>query len=175
MMRRAWTALVMLAMLAMVTPLFAARADERPGAGAGTSMETGTDASRSDAWMAMRTLMPGDIVQSDCIEKRPLSHIVMDVMPTDRDPIGLEVKRHVSLGRPLTVHDVGPISLVHANAEVRVFYRVGTLSMEMQGRALEAGGQGEQIRVLNIGSSRTIRATVVAQDTVEVKGADDDQ
>ncbi len=125
--------------------------------------------------MALRTLMPGDVVQSDSVERRPLPHIVIDVMPSDRDPVGLEVKRHVSMGRPLTIHDVGPISLVHANAEVRVFYRAGTLSMQMNGRALEAGGEGEEIRVLNTTSSRTIRATVVAQDTVEVKGSSDDQ
>ncbi len=126
----------------------------------------------SDAWIALRTLMPGDVVQSDSIDRRRLPHVVMDLLPRDRDPIGLEVKRHVSMNRPLTVHDVGPISLVHANAEVRVFYRAGALSMQMQGRALEAGGQGEQIRVLNTASSRTIRATVVAQDTVEVKGGE---
>jgi flagella basal body P-ring formation protein FlgA len=52
---------------------------------------------------------------------------------------------------------------------VTVRWKSGDLSLEMQGRALDAGAVGDEIRIMNPASLRTIRGTVVGEGMVEVK------
>jgi flagella basal body P-ring formation protein FlgA len=41
--------------------------------------------------------------------------------------------------------------------------------MEMEGRAMESGALGDEIRVLNTASGRTIRAVVAGDGMVEIR------
>ncbi len=56
-----------------------------------------------------------------------------------------------------------------ANTPVTVMWRSGGLALDMEGRALETGAVGDEIRVLNPGTSRTIRGVVVGEGMIEVK------
>ena len=65
----------------------------------------------------------------------------------------------------------GPRSAVKASTPVDVIWKVGGLSLELDGRALEDGALGDEMRVLNPMSSRTIRGKVVGDGMVEIRSA----
>jgi len=122
-----------------------------------------------DVWHAARTLMPGDIVRQEDVVANPLLRPYPGALPTSTPIVGLEVKRYVSVKRPLVERDVGPRSAVKANTPVTVMWKMGELSLEMEGHSLESGALGDEIRVLNPGTSRTIRGTVVGDGMIEVQ------
>ena len=124
-----------------------------------------------EVWHATHELMPGDIVQQGDVAPGPLERIWPGALPSTTPIIGLEVKRYISPRRPLVDRDVGPRSLVKANTPVTVLWREGGLSLELNGRALEDGASGDEIRVLNPATSRTIRGYVVGEGMVEVRTA----
>ena len=129
----------------------------------------GAPAMAEDVWVAARALLPGDILGDDDVTARTLPRPRSDAVPATNNLVGMEVRRRVPAGAPLGNRDVGPRALVKANATVTVIWNVGTLSLSMQGRALQAGALGEEIRVLNTNSSRTVRGTVRARGQVEGK------
>lgn len=82
--------------------------------------------------------------------------------------VGMETRRAVYAGRPVTPEDVGPATLVRRNAVVTMAFRHGVLDIRTEGRALEDGGMGEPIRVLNIASRQAVLARVSGAGQVEV-------
>lgn len=126
-------------------------------------------AAAQDIWVATHMLMPGDLLRADDIAaqtpNRPMSYAI----PASRDITGQEVKRRIPSGQALSHRDVGPATLVKANTQVEVLWHTGPLSLVMQGRALEPGALGQDIRVLNTSTSRTIHATVTGDGKVEVR------
>ena len=122
-----------------------------------------------EVWHATHTLMPGDIVRQEDVMANPLLRPYPGALPSSAVIVGLEVKRYVSANRPLVERDVGPPSAVKANTPVTVMWRAGGLALDMEGRALETGALGDEIRVLNPGTSRTIRGIVVGEGMIEVK------
>lgn len=83
--------------------------------------------------------------------------------------VGLETRRAIYAGRPVRAGDLGPPTLVRRNAVVTVLYRDGALDIRADARALESGGVGEAIRVINLASRQMVRATVVGEGMVEVQ------
>jgi flagellar basal body P-ring formation protein FlgA len=132
-------------------------------------MSLATTALADDVWHATRTLLPGDVLRSDDIVAGPLARPVPQAVPASRAIIGLEVKRRLYDGRVLTDHDIGAPAVVKASAQVDVIWKEGGLSLTLAGRALEDGAMGDEIRVFNPMSSRTIRGTVVGDGVVEVR------
>jgi flagella basal body P-ring formation protein FlgA len=122
-----------------------------------------------EVWRATHTLAQGDIVRSDDVTPQAPSGRVIDPVPATSDIVGMEVKRRVYAGHDVAARDVGTRSAVKASTNVTVLWRSGDMSLELEGRALEAGAIGEEIRVLNPASLRTIRGTVVGDGMVEVK------
>jgi flagellar basal body P-ring formation protein FlgA len=126
-------------------------------------------ADAQEVWRATRTLAPGDVVRGDDVTQQLPSGRVIDAMPSTSDIVGMEVKRRVYAGHDVAVRDVGTRSAVKAGTNVTVLWRSGDMSLELEARAVEAGAIGEEIRVLNPASLRTIRGTVVGDGMVEVK------
>lgn len=126
-------------------------------------------AAADDAWRATHTLLPGDTIRGDDIIAQAQTGFGRDVVPATRDIVGLEIKRRVYQGREITLRDIGPRSAVKANTPVRVMWKSGGLTLELDARALEAGAVGDEIRVLNPTTSRTIRGIVVADGMVEIR------
>jgi len=80
--------------------------------------------------------------------------------------VGLEAKRTIWPGRPITRRDAGPPRLVQRNTVVEIFYRAGTLELRDEGRALEEGAEGDRIKVMNTDSRQVIRAVVTGPSQV---------
>lgn len=120
------------------------------------------------AWYVTRELLPGDIVNSDDVTTKPTPRPLPDLLPTDHNVVGLSAKRRLYPGRALTESDVGPPSAVKASTPVEVLWRMGSLTLELQGEALESGAIGDEVRVLNTATSRTLRGKVTGEGVVEV-------
>jgi flagella basal body P-ring formation protein FlgA len=82
--------------------------------------------------------------------------------------VGLETRRAIYAGRPVVAADLGPPTLVRRNAVVVMLYSDRGLGIRTEGRALESGGAGETVRVLNLTSRRSLLATVTGENQVEV-------
>jgi len=110
--------------------------------------------------MARRTLAPGTVIAAG------------DLDGGDADAraaiTGLEVRRAIYAGRPVTQAALGPPTVVERNAIVSMRYVSGGLSIRAEGRALDAGARGERVRVLNIDTRNTVVAVVTGPDRVSV-------
>ncbi|WP_159997304.1 flagellar basal body P-ring formation chaperone FlgA [Roseomonas sp. 18066] len=127
-------------------------------------------AAAAEVWHAARTLSPGDILTSQDIEAMAPRRPMPGLIEAARNLVGLEVKRRVRATAVLTERDVGEPSVVRSTQMIRVFWKRAGVTLEMEGRAMESGALGEEIRVHNPRSGRTIRAQVVALGTAEVRG-----
>jgi flagella basal body P-ring formation protein FlgA len=129
----------------------------------------GRAAIAQEVWHAIRTLLPGDLVRSDDVKSQTPSGRVPDALPSATEIVGLEVRRRIYAGHDVAARDVGTLTAVKAGAMITVLWKSGDLSLELGARALDAGSIGDEVRVLNPASLRTIRGTVVSQGTVEVR------
>jgi len=82
---------------------------------------------------------------------------------------GLEVRRAIYAGHPVSRDDLGPPTLVRRNEIVVMTFRAGALGLRTEGRALGAGGAGEIVEVMNLSSRQTVRAIVTNRRAVEVR------
>lgn len=134
-------------------------------------------AAAREVWQATRMLMPGDTLRAD--DARPVELPPVrerpGVIAADRPVVGLEVKQRIAAGAALTERDIGPRDLVRASQPVRVLWKTGGITLELQGRALESGPAGAEVRVSNPRSGRTIRAIVVAEGTAEIRADQDSE
>jgi len=84
------------------------------------------------------------------------------------DVIGLEARRTLYAGRPVSFDDLGPPAIVERNEIVPLAYSRGGLQILSEGRALSRGGVGEVIRVMNLASRTTIQGRITAEGLVIV-------
>lgn len=114
----------------------------------------------ADEVLAQRTLAPGTVIAAGDLDGgEPAARAAI---------VGLEVRRAIYAGRPVTQAALGPPTVVERNAIVSMSYVSGGLSIRAEGRALDAGARGERIRVLNTGTRNTVIAVVTGPDRVSV-------
>jgi flagella basal body P-ring formation protein FlgA len=123
-----------------------------------------------EVWHATRDLQPGDLLRPQDLDPAEPRRDSPTFIESSQDIVGQEVKRRIRAGAAIPLRFIGERALVHASEPVRVFWKNGGMSLEIQGKALEDGARGAEIRVHNAGSGRTIRAQVVAQGTAEIRG-----
>jgi flagella basal body P-ring formation protein FlgA len=83
--------------------------------------------------------------------------------------VGLETRRAIYAGRPVVEADLRPPTIVRRNAVVTMLYRDGALAISADGRALDSGGEGETVRVINLTSRQPVKGIVTGQGVVEVR------
>ncbi len=83
--------------------------------------------------------------------------------------IGLEAVRNIYRGQPITEGDVRAPTIVARNAVVRMEFTKGPMTIATEGRALDQGGMGDRIRVMNLASKRVVSAVVVGASTVRTR------
>lgn len=83
--------------------------------------------------------------------------------------IGLENRVAIYAGRPVRAADLGPPTVVRRNAVIALEFRRGAMVIQTDGRALDEGGLGDRIRVMNLDSRRTIVATISGPNRAEAR------
>lgn len=156
-----------LLLAAALAGLFAAPAGLAPRAAEAQTMARADRVERG-VLVATRPLRPGTVIG------------VGDVAVVDRaappgaltDPaqaIGLETKVSVYPGRPISAGALGAPTLVRRNDIVRISFKLGALSIAAEGRALDDGGLGQRVRVMNLDSRQTVFGVVAGPAEVVVK------
>lgn len=117
-----------------------------------------------------RALGPGDVVRKEDIELARLreDRVRPDVILSPERLIGMSPRQRLRPGEPVRDGDVRPQVLVERNATVTVMLQKGSMTLTVQGRALEDGAKGDTIRVTNLQSKKTIEALVSGPDFLTV-------
>lgn len=82
--------------------------------------------------------------------------------------IGMEARVAIYAGRPIRPEDLGPPALVLRNQIVALSYALGALAIRAEGRALDRGGVGDLVRVMNLSSRTTVKGVVGPDGLIHV-------
>ncbi|MES2549604.1 MAG: flagellar basal body P-ring formation chaperone FlgA [Pseudomonadota bacterium] len=84
------------------------------------------------------------------------------------EAVGLEARVAIYAGKPIRAGDLGPPTLVERNQLVTLVFLSGGLAISTEGRALARGAEGEEIRVMNLGSRNTVMGRIGPDGAVYV-------
>ena len=82
--------------------------------------------------------------------------------------LGQEARVTLYAGRPIHAADLGSAALIERNQAVTLIFSAGGLSIRTGGRALDRGGPGDVIKVMNLASHLTVSGIVGADGSVSV-------
>ena len=82
--------------------------------------------------------------------------------------VGLEAKVAIYAGKPVHPGDLGPPALIERNQLVTLVYLSGGLAISTEGRALARGAEGDEVRVMNLGSRNMVTGRVGPDGAVYV-------
>jgi flagella basal body P-ring formation protein FlgA len=83
--------------------------------------------------------------------------------------VGLEAVRNIYRGQPFSESDLKTPTLVSRNDIVTMEFAKGPMVISTEGRALDQGGLGDRVRVMNLLSKRIVTAVVVNNNTVRTR------
>lgn len=91
--------------------------------------------------------------------------------PDEADGItGLETRVTIFEGKPVRPAQLVAPTLINRNQLVTISFETPLLSIEAEGRALQPGGAGDSIRVMNLASRVTVTGEVRENGTILVRG-----
>lgn len=113
---------------------------------------------------------PGEVITKSNIEmlEVPARRLGYNVVASAADLIGYTPKRTIQPGQPVRSTDIQRPELVAKGAMVTMSVASPGMTLTATGRAVEGGAAGDVIAVMNTQSRRTIQATVIGQNRVEV-------
>ncbi len=83
--------------------------------------------------------------------------------------IGQETLHALYKGKAFSEGDLHAPTIVNRNTIVKMEFVKGPMTISAEGRALDNGGMGERVRVMNLLSRRVVTAVVIAENTVKAK------
>lgn len=116
--------------------------------------------------VAATGIRAGTILEAHHLTISALEHPTGIAEPTEI--IGLEARVNLYPNRPILSADLGAPRVVDRNEVVTLIYVQGGLNIEVAGRALEPGGIGDALKVMNLGSRRAVHGTVIAPGLIRV-------
>jgi flagella basal body P-ring formation protein FlgA len=127
-------------------------------------------AALADSLVATRTIRAQSILGPDDVT------LVAAAIPGALDNIdgvlGLEARVAIYAGRPIRPSDLGPPAVIDRNQVVPLAFASGTLTILTEGRALDRGGVGDVIRIMNLASRTTVSGRIAADGRVIVGAAE---
>ena len=84
------------------------------------------------------------------------------------DVVGQEARTTLYAGRPILFDDIGPPAIVSRNQIVLLSYETSGLKILTEGRALQRGGVGDRVRIMNLDSRATLFGQIQADGSVRV-------
>lgn len=82
--------------------------------------------------------------------------------------IGLEARVAIYAGRPIMASAIGPAAIVDRNQLVTLIFTRGGLTIAAEGRALDRGGVGDRVQVMNLASRNTLTGLIAPDGSVQV-------
>lgn len=123
--------------------------------------------------VARRDMKAGQIVTRDDIA---VNRVAQDgrrrIDPVNVDDlIGKEIKRAVRAGQNISTNDVQTQVMVAKGKLVTLNFSKGNIMLSAKGKALENGGLGDSVRVMNLQSKSVVQGTVTGPETVLIPAA----
>lgn len=87
--------------------------------------------------------------------------------------IGQEARVTLYAGRPILETSLSAAAVVERNQTVSLVFRSSGLSILTEGRALDRGGVGDQIKVMNLASRTTVTGTIAPDGSVMVNAGNE--
>lgn len=120
----------------------------------------------ADSVVATRTIRAQSVIAAQDVAMVP-AEITGALTATDA-AVGLEAKVTLFAGRPVRAADLAAPALIQRNQVVAVVYQVAGLTIRTDGRALERGGAGAVIKVMNLASHLTVQGAISPDGSVRV-------
>lgn len=123
------------------------------------------------ALVPVRRLSPGEIVgEADLAPADiPLASLPGAALRLRGELVGKEVQRALIAGRPVLAASVREPRAVRRGDQVLIAFSGDGIDLTAPGRALQDGILGDQVRVVNLASNRTITAAVAGSGRVTVE------
>ncbi len=118
----------------------------------------------------VRRLIPGSVIQSGDVQMARI-HAGLARGDVAREPaqaVGLAVRHMTLAGQPLLLADLARPPAIEKGARVTMQLQAPGITLVAQGQAMESGGIGDRIRVLNPNSRAVVDADVVGPNQVRV-------
>ncbi|MGH7154372.1 MAG: flagellar basal body P-ring formation chaperone FlgA [Acetobacteraceae bacterium] len=97
-----------------------------------------------------------------------VSQVTGEVVEQPAGAVGLQLHAQIAAGQPLPRAALGAPMLVRKGALVTMLLDTAGISLSAEGQALEAGGHGDSIRVMNPVSHAVVEAEVTGEGQVRV-------
>lgn len=121
-------------------------------------------AAAADTVVATRALRPQTVIAAADVTLAPGA--VPGAAERLEEVIGRETKVALYKDRPVLTGEIGAPTLIARNQIVPLVFAAGALTISTEGRALERGGAGDSIRILNMASRTTVRGRIRADGSV---------
>lgn len=121
---------------------------------------------KAETLIAARTIRSQSVLTRDDVVVA--DHNTPGALRDPADAVGLETRVVLYAGRPVRAADIGPVTLIDRNQVIPLIFTTGGLTITTEGRALERGGIGDSLRVMNIASRTTVTGWVAPDGSVRV-------
>ena len=115
-------------------------------------------------------LLPGAVITADDLRMtRVRAGLIRgEVARVAQQAVGLAPRRQIVAGQPMLLAELGHLAAIQKGAQVAMMLETAGLALLAQGVALEPGGIGDRIQVLNPTSRAVVEAVVIAPDRVRI-------
>lgn len=127
-----------------------------------------TSTANAEAIVAAKTIPAQTILTFDDLVLRDI-----EIQGAISDPfqlVGKETRNAIYAGRPIRAVDVSAPAIIERNQIISLVYESSSLSIRTDGRALDRGGIGDLISVMNLSSRTTVIAELRADGAAYVGG-----
>jgi flagellar basal body P-ring formation protein FlgA len=123
-----------------------------------------------EAPVALTRLLPETVLRPDDVRLARVRAATLqnEVARSVDQIVGMQLRRPVAAGQPLRLADLSRPPLVQRGATVQVELSAAGLSVTGQAVAIDAGAEGEKVRVQNLTSHAYLMAEVVGPGKVRV-------
>ncbi len=130
----------------------------------GTLVETAEAVVLTRSIGRSEVVRPADVI----VERRAKASVPSDAALTVSEVIGRAARQPLRQGMPLRRPDLMKPELVKRDESVTMVYRVPGITLTTRGKALETGGEGDLINVLNPQSKRTVQGVITGPGEVDI-------
>ena len=120
----------------------------------------------ADVVTPTRTLRPGTLITTADLTVQ--GGVQPGMFDRISDVAGQEARIALYAGRPIPFEGIGPPALINRNQIVAIHFSASGLAISTEGRALERGGIGDRVRIMNLSSRATLFGYVQADGSVKV-------
>jgi len=117
-----------------------------------------------------RTILPGQTIRDRDIGwlAMPTLRIGRNIIRDKNQLIGMTPRRGLTSATPVKMSDLQRPQIIRRGKPVTILFQSDKITLTATGKAVENGGRGDVIRVMNVKSHKTIEAVVTGPNQVQV-------